>query len=385
MSQDLIPITQLVLPIPDDINDFVWQQSRSARSGTVQWRIYLNQIAECVLLPYLQEDFPDVAPGFNQATLWDIWQSINGTVLVINQKRLLLLPDQAIDQDELVIPAAWVDRPDWAVDYIMPVRVDPDEQWVHYWGYTTQQILKAKGRYAHADSAYYLDAHCLFSDVSALWIVQQLNPLEVTQTNELIEARMALAAQAISNMATDMVTDVGTRTSDPTVQLQQWLQNVFTTGWQAIEDFFDQDTELALAFRQVLTPTAPAAPTTPTVRRVKALHLPDRLLLLLLTIEPQADSRLRVQVQLRSAEVLPPQVADRPEGLEGLSRLTIPADLTLELLSSRGEVVQSVQARQADNAIQLSRFRSAPGTEFTIQVRLAGNLPAFTFTESFVV
>ncbi len=382
MSQDLIPITQLVLPIPDDINDSVWQQSRSARSRAVQWRIYLNQIAACVLLPYLQEDFPDIAPGFNQATLLDIWQSMNGTVLAINQKRLLLLPNQAIDQDELVIPAAWVDRADWAVDYIMPVRVDPDEQWVHYWGYTTQQILKAQGRYANADRAYYLDAHCVFSDVSALWVVQQLNPLEVTQTHELIQARMALAAQAISNTATDLATNLVTRASDPTVQLQQWLQNGFSAGWQAIEDFFEQDVELALAFRQVVTPAASGSPM---VRRVKALRLPDRLLLLLLAIELQADDRLSVQVQLRSAEVLPPTVADRPQELGGQSRLTIPADLIMELLSSRGEVVQSVQARQADNAIQLSRFRSAPGTQFTIQVRLAGNSPAFMFTESFVV
>ncbi len=348
MYQDLIPITQLVLPIPDAINHAAWQQSRDHATIAMQWRVYLNQVVGQVLLPYLQETFPDVRFGFDAAAAASIWQSHNGTVLCLNQKRLLLIPDQAIDQSQVLIAAQWVDEPDWAVDYFIPVRVDPDEQLVHCWGYITQERLKAKGRYISDDRVYDLDPHDLFPDVSALWVMQQLNP-----------AHPAVTA------------------GPPTIALSQWLQNTFTTGWQAVEDFFDQDAELALAFRQAM---APAAIAPPTIRRVKALRLPESqlLLLLVLTIVPQVDGRLQVQVQLRVAEAL-------AASIDGNLRPTLPMDLSLELLSSSGNIVQLVQTRQQDNAIQLPQFQSPPGTQFAIQVRRTGLSPTILLHEFFVV
>lgn len=368
MHQDLIPITQLVLPIPDVIHHAAWQQSRDYPTIAMQWRVYLNQVAGQVLLPYLQEDFPDARFGFDAAAAARIWQSINGTVLCLNQKRLLLLPDQAIDQSQWLIAAQWVDDPDWVVDYFMPVHVDPDEQLVHCLGYITQERLKAKGRYVSDDRAYDLDPHDLFSDVSALWVVQQLNPMEVTQCAPASPVNASLVQQVIEDRAATVVREA--------IALSQWLQNAFTTGWQAVEDFFDQDAELALALRQSVV--APEAPALPTIRRVKALRLPDQLLLLLLTIVPQADGRLQVQVQLRAADAWLPSLTDN-------RRQTLPVDLSLELLSANGDIVQSVQARQQDNAIQLSRFRSPPGTAFTIQVKRAGMSPEYLLSESFVV
>ncbi len=347
MYQDLIPITQLVLSIPDAINHAAWQRSRDYTTIATQWRVYLNQVVGQVLLPYLQEDFPDARCGFDAAAAARIWQSHNGTVLCLNQKRLLLLPDQAIDQSQVLIAAQWVDDPDWAVDYFIPVRVDPDEQLVHCWGYITQERLKAKGRYVSDDRVYDLDPHYLFSDVSALWVMQQLNPAHPATT-----------------------------TVRPTIALGQWLQNAFTTGWQAVEDFLDQDAELALAFRQVMAPAA-----LPPIRRVKALRLPEQqqlLLLLVLTIVPQVDGRLQVQVQLRVADGL-------AASIDGNPRPTLPMDLSLELLSSSGDIVQSVQTRQQDNAIQLPQFQSPSGTQFAIQVRRTGLSPAILLHEFFVV
>jgi Protein of unknown function (DUF1822) len=239
---------------------------------------------------------------------------------------------------------------------------------VHCLGYITQERLKAKARYTSDDRAYDLDPHDLFSDVSALWVVQQLNPMEVTQCDPSSSVNAALVQRVIEDRAATAVRS--------TIELGQWLQNAFTTGWQAVEDFFDQDAELALALRQ--TVVAPEPPALPTIRRVKVLRWPDQLLLLLLTIAPQADGRLQVQVQLRAADTLLPSLTDN-------RRQTLPVDLSLELLSGNGAIVQSVQARQQDNAIQLARFRSPPGTEFTIQVRLARMSPTVLLSEFFVV
>jgi Protein of unknown function (DUF1822) len=428
MNLDLMPITQLVLPIPDEINQAAWTESGRYRSADVQWNIYLNQIVGQTLLPYLREDFPDMtlwqniagaAAPMNDPSLLSIWQFVSGTVLELNHKRLVLIPDKSIDQREWVIPAEWVDIPDWAGDYFLPVQIDPDEQLLHCWGYLTHQKLKAKGHYAPDDRTYQIDAHDVIPDISALWVVQQLNPTEVTQAaiaplptvapaqaeqylQQLVSApipRLAIPFEswgalvsdrawrqrlaALRQETTTAITEQTTVTAELTTaqsttaqsaitQLNTWMQNVFTTGWQAIEDFLGDDPELAFAFRQT---TAPAIPT---VRRVKALRLPEQLLLLLLTVEQNEDGRMGVEVQLR--------VADSRRSSTSAQYATIPVGLNLALVTTTGTIVQSVQARQADNAIQLSRFRSAPGTQFKIQVRLP-EMPAteWTFSESFMV
>jgi hypothetical protein len=419
MSQDLIAITQLGLPIPDELNDLAWQQSRTVRGSptadraavAAQWNLYLNQIAGQVLLDDLQVDFPNVTwwdqPATQPATqlatqsapLPSLWQLLRGTVLELHQKRLVVLPDQTIDQAELVIPQEWVDIPAWAGDYFLAVRIDPDEQLLHCWGYVTHQRLKAKATYDLDDRSYRLDAHDLISDISALWVVQQLHPTEVTQAaiaplpsvtaveaehwlQHLVNVRMPrleipfepwgalvvdpvwrqrLVALRQGELAVATATEP---TTQPTTQLGDWLQNVFTTGWQAVEDWLGNDAELAFALRQTTLAAAP-----PIVRRVKALRLPESVLLLLLTMEQDPDGLMGIQVQLR--------VADRTQ--------TIPAELNLELIARGGTIVQAVQARQQDNAIQLPRFRSPVGTQFSIRVRPDDQSPEFTFSELFVV
>jgi hypothetical protein len=383
---ELIPITQLALPIPDAISDRAWQQAQADVSIETQWHIYLNQIATALLVEYLQEDFPNVRVGSPENTR----PLVNGSILQLNGKRLVLVPSKAIDHSELVIPQEWIDIPDWAGDYFLAVQIDPDEQMLHCWGYTTHQMVKAKAQYDANDRTYNLAASNLVADVSGLWVIQQINPQEVTQSavaplaavastqaenllqrlvavrNPRLEIPFELWGGLVSDRnwrdrlvelrqgATSLRTDVITAVN----QLSSWMQNVFASGWQAVEDFWGADAELAFAFRQ-------AATASPPVRRVKALRFTDQLLLLLVSIEAEADGRMGIQVQLRSSE--------RTE--------ILPSGVTLALLSSDDEVMQSIATRDQDNAIQLPRFRSVPGTEFKIQVQLG----ATVFCESFMV
>jgi hypothetical protein len=383
---ELIPITQLTLPIPDAMSDRAWQQAQAYGSIETQWHVYLNQIAMALLVEYLQEDFPNVRLGSPENTL----PLLNGSILQLNGKRLVLVPSQAIDHSELVIPQEWIDIPDWAGDYFLAVQIDPDEQMLHCWGYTTHQMVKAKAQYDANDRTYNLAAPNLIADISGLWVIQQINPEEVTQA--AVAPLAAVASTQAENLLQRLVTvghprleipfelwgglvsdrnwrdrlvelrqgETSLRTDVITAvnQLSSWMQNVFATGWQAVEDFWGEDAELAFAFRQ-------AATAAPPVRRVKALRFADQLLLLVVAVEPEADGRMGIQVQLRSSE--------RTE--------ILPSGVTLELLSSDEEVMQSIATRDQDNAIQLPRFRSVPGTEFKIQVQLG----AATFCESFMV
>jgi Protein of unknown function (DUF1822) len=376
----LIPITQLALPIPAVMSDAAWQQAQAYRSADAKWNYYLNQIATQLLCEYLQADFP-------QIRIWaetNIWQFVNGSVLQLNDKRIVLLPSKAIDNSELVIAQEWLDLPAWAGDYFIAVQIDPDAETLHCWGYLTHQMMKSQARYDPIERAYHLDARNLIADVSGLWAIQELNPTEVTQTeiaplasvnpvqaenllqrlatasNPRLEIPFALWGALISDRQwRQQLAQLQQGEPDPAAnRLNGWLQNVFAAGWQAVEDFLGEDADLAVALRQTATPAS-------IVRRVKALELAERVLLLLVSIEPAADDRLAIQVQLRSI--------DRTE--------TLPPGLTLSLLSSDDEIVRSVVTRDRDNAIGLPRFRSDSSTGFKIQVQLATT----TVCESFLV
>jgi Protein of unknown function (DUF1822) len=385
MTLELTPITELALPISPATSDLAWQKAQADRSVAARWNAYLNSIASQLIAADLAIDFPQIRISSDA----DTWQFINGSVLESNGKRIVLLPTKAIDRSELVIPQEWVDIPAWAGDYFMAVQIDPDAEMLYCWGYTTHQMMKSKARYDAGDRTYNLDAHHLIADVSGLWVIQQLNPSEVTQIaiaplatvaatqaenllqrlatvpNPRIEIPFELWGALVSDRqwrqrlvalrqgATSIQTDLSTAST----RLSGWLQNAFTAGWQAVEDFLGADAELALAFRQTATPTS-------TVRRVKALQLAERGLLLLVSVEPEADERLGIQIQLRS---------DNTE--------TLPPDLTLTLLSSDDEVLRSVVTRDLDNAIQLPRFRLDSGTGFKLQVQLGTT----TSIESFLV
>lgn len=380
----LIPITQLALPIPTAMGDLAWQQAQVYATSEAKWNFYLNQIATQLLSEYLQEDFP-------QVRVWaesNIWQFVSGSVLQLNQKRIVLLPTRSIDNSELVIPQEWLDIPDWAGDYFLAVQIDPDGSTLHCWGYLTHQMVKSKAQYDSRDRTYNLDAHNLISDVSGLWAIQALNPTEVTQTaiaplapvnpvqaenlcqrlttaaNPRLEIPFALwGALIVDRQWRQQLAQLCQGETAPAAnRLGEWLQNVFASGWQAVEDFVGEDGELAFALRQT-------AAATPLIRRVKAIELAEQVLLLLVSIEPEAsdspDSRFAIQVQLRTI--------DRTS--------TLPPELTLSLLSIDDELVRSVVTRDRDNAIQLPRFRSNSGTGFKLQVQSGTTI----ICESFLV
>ncbi len=379
MSQ-LIPITQLALAIPTAMSDLAWQQAQVYRSADSRWNFYLNSVASQLLVEYLVEDFPQIRVWQETNT----WQFVNGSVLELNDKRIVLLPSRAIDNSELVVPQEWLDIPDWAGDYFLAIQIDSDAEMLHCWGYMTHQMLKSKAAYDASDRNYYLNSHFLITDVSGLWAIQQLNPTEVTQTT--IAPLLGMTTIQADNLLQRLVSVANPRLEIPfelwgalicdrnwrlqLARLRQgetepglnrlsgWMQNLFVSGWQAVEDFLGEDADLAFALRQTATEVS-------TARRAKALELADRSVLLLISAVPESDDRLGIQVQLRSRD----RAATLPEGL------------TLELLSGNDEMIRSVTTRDRDNAIQLPRFRLASGTEFKIRVQL----DLTTLSESFVV
>ncbi len=169
-SSTLIP-DQLYLEIPTAEPP----QAAYSHPGN-RWRAALNQLALEAFLPWLREESAVEAQVWpNRAALPALWELVNGTAIVWGSQRIVLIPTEAIDLDELRVPQEWVDIPAWAADYYVGLQVNGAEGWVRVWGYTTHQRLK-QATYDPSDRSYSLESPAVFADINILGLAQQFSP-----------------------------------------------------------------------------------------------------------------------------------------------------------------------------------------------------------------
>ena len=191
------PITEsnhLWLEIPQTAQQKVWEQSQSFSTANRCWNAYLNRLVLKIFLPWLRAEYaPDAKIFPNLAALPSFWEVVNGTTITFQDMRLVLIPSDAIDLSELRIPQEWVDIPSWAADYYLAVQVNPEENWMRIWGYTTHAQLKNQATYDSRDRSYCLNGEDLIANFSVLWVARQLCPEEVTRTEVPPLTKLSLA------------------------------------------------------------------------------------------------------------------------------------------------------------------------------------------------
>lgn len=382
------------LEIPNAVNRQSWQQSQTISIPGNRLQAYLNQVCLETVVPWLEEK-SGIAPITDSKNSLSFWEMVNGSAIVLGTTRLIFIPTESMDRNEFRVPQEWIDIPNFVGDYYLAVEVDPDEQCLNVWGYTTHQMLKSEGFYDPIDRTYSLDGNQIIQDLTAFWVMQQLSgeetrtvisPLPALTSRQAEPLIQQLGDNAIvlprleipfvewgalleQNLWLEQLCQLRqnqvnrtetTRQTTQSTNLNQWWNNVFETGWQAIEDLFGTQPDLAFNFRGSDT-------TSTQVRRVKEIQLNAELptLLLVVMLEPEADGRMRIWVQIL------PQPGET----------YLPANLQLELLSINGDVLQSVQAGETSNYIQLRRFKSLPGTEFQLKIALLDNF----ISEDFLV
>jgi len=388
--------TQLWLEIPPTAQTESWQPSHSYSTPESRWRAYLNQICLNSFLPWLQEEYyPEARVWPNPAALPSLWEMVNGTAITMGVTRLVLIPTppEAIDGDELRVPQEWLDIPSLAADYYLAAQVNPEERWVQIWGYTTHKQLKNSGSYDPVDRTYSLDGDDLTHDLNVLWLTQELCPEEATreivtplptlsevQAENLVQ-RLGNPEVAFPRLAVPftlwgaLLEEKDWRQSlyqqrqgegvpgKVPVNLSQWLNNLFETGWQSLEALFPESDNLTFSFRR----TSSLRETQ--VRRVKLIDLGTQLegqgVMLMIGLTAEADERISVRVQLHPAN----------------ANSYLPVKIILALLSESGTILKSVEAGSEDNYIQLQRFKCSPGLSFSLRI----TLDDFSFTEHFTV
>lgn len=182
ISSNAIPISCITDPLELEIPESALEQQKQAFStpGTA-WQAHLNQASLAAILPWLQEEqTARVWP--TMAALPSFWEVVNGTAIVCNNRRFVLIPTIALDLRELRVPQEWVDIASWSADYYLAVQVNLNAGWVSIGGYATHHQLKTKGTYDGSDRTYSLDEDDLIHDLNVLWLAQQLCPEELLRS-----------------------------------------------------------------------------------------------------------------------------------------------------------------------------------------------------------
>lgn len=153
------------------------------------------------------------------------------------------------------------------------------------------------------------------------------------------------------------------------VNLSQWLENLFETGWQSLAALTGvAQPRLAATFRN----SAETA-----IRRAKLIdlgvHLGAEAVALLVAINPMEPAA----TELETEPMVEVWVQLHPTG----ETSHLPPNISLSLRSEQGETLQTVISRHQDNYIQLKRFRGTPGECFDIKVAFGETCT----TESFVI
>lgn len=220
---------QLCLPIDSGIQAQAWQQSQAFATPTSQWNAYLNQLCLQTLLPCLREDMPRANAVPNLTALANLWELVNGSAVAWADQRLVLIPTETIDLEEIRIPQEWVDIPGWASDYYLAVQVNPDEGWIRVAGFLTHLQLKQKARLDTTDRTYYLDGSNLIPDLSVLWVAQQLHVPEPTRA----------VLPELSNLSLTEANSLIQRLGNPTVinprlaiPFERWAALLAHGGWR---------------------------------------------------------------------------------------------------------------------------------------------------------
>jgi Protein of unknown function (DUF1822) len=348
-------------------------QLYSNRTGLNYGR--LNRLCLHKFGAWLTELGIEYAPSFSELEMNSLWDVVNGCAVEIGKTRLILVPTDTLDRDEIRVPQEWVDLPNLHGDYYLAVQIDLEHKLMNIWGFTSHRTLKQRGEYTERERTYSLPTELMVANLDRLWMAQELNLNEVVATPELPQLNLDRALELIDRLSmpssysprtqvnfadwgniinnpnlraqlyhTRRQQAVLAQTPAPSFKLSDWLQSQFSNA-------------TASGWGNYYQPAIVKGNGT-TIDRSKLidlqLELQHRSIILLVAIVAQPDGEVRVLVQIH------------PGNGEGV----VPPQLQLSYLDEHRATLRTVVARNNDDYIQLPPFTCPIGTEFSIQIQL---------------
>ncbi|NEP42930.1 MAG: DUF1822 family protein [Okeania sp. SIO2H7] len=355
-----------ILTLPDELClDFsprelhaAWSLKSDYSNARTRHNAYLNKLCFNKLATWLPGK---VYKSQNLAILPAIWELVNGSAIQLGNRRLVLIPCEAADTDELRVPQEWIDIPSWIGNYYLAVQVSLDG-WMRIWGYATHRQLKNEGIYDPNKRTYSLSGDRLgkLSQIWEVWIldtkvaVEPLPKLSGTERETLLQQ---LSQPSVSSPRLQIPFEKwGALLEDETCReqlyrrrlscgwvtnLSQWLENIFEIGWQTVEEILGPQ---EVAIRNGLV----------SVERGKLLNLETarEQIALLVRVQSESETEKDIQVELR--------LCDRQSYL--------PEMLAISVLDEREEVVMQGVAINCYK-VQLD-FSGEVGEGFSVKIAL---------------
>jgi Protein of unknown function (DUF1822) len=358
------------------------QQPQTFSNSTAQHNTHLNQICLQQTQAWLTEIGINSTPTFTPSQIASIWDVVNGSALTIEKRRLILIPTDQLDRDELRVPQEWVDIPAWIGDYYLAVQIDLETQSMNIWGYTTHRTLRETGTYNAIDRTYSISSDFLITELDILWMAQLLDLQEITTVPPLPNLALDRSQTLINQLShpspysprldLDFHTWAAVLSNNnlrenlyhrrlqnvnlqsiplPPLNLSNWLQQEFgqalTQGWDIVNNIMGNQTAIVRSTGEM-------------IERAKLINLQYQLqqtnVVMLVGLQPQTTPEVMISVRIHAAP-----------GTE-----TLPPQLKLSYITDEGEELQTVIARSQDFQIQLPTFTCDLGTTFNIQLQLDG-------------
>jgi Protein of unknown function (DUF1822) len=367
-------VTDWTQAIDPGLNAQAWQRSRRQTTPGAQWNAYLNQIGLAGSLAGLQELGWENLVGPSDRAGDRTWGLVNGAVIEVGDRRLVLLPTEAVDQSELEVPQEWIDIPSWAADYYLAVYLMPDMQTLQIAGYATHQQIKQQAQINISTRNYYLDHAYLSTDLNLLQLtldqyattqtraaIAPLPVLSAVQAQNLIQ-RLGSPTELLPRLAVPFATWAalldhptwheqlycqrqGEAASPVVTQLVDWMQGQFDRAWQAVD--------AVLAPQQLAIATRSAATESPTIviDRAKVIAVGDGQVGLLVNLEPLDATEVRIDLQIH------------PTG----DSIHLPGETQLRLVGMDGTEIAEAKAAVTET-IRL-QFRANYGEAFQLEIR----------------
>ena len=350
-----------------------------------------------------------------------IWDAITGSNITLGQTKIILIPTEIIDTEELIVPQEWIDIPDLVGNYYLPMQVDSDNQLVRIWGYASHEILKNKGKYDPIYRTYSLAREHIIEDIETLWLAIEMGLQEIANIPNITDLSIAEAEQFLDKLskpspysprlelsfeqwsalfgnsrlrqelyqkrlawATDTnslgaisnnkINSTNIEEQKPIqtklIDLTQWLDNKFTKsielGWHSIDNFLF-NTETNLAYRNNLSS---GGNRDNTIQRGKLIKLQMQVdsveVILLVGVTPQAEDRVKVVIQLHPNS----------------KRKFLPSGLTMSLFSEGNSICQPIVSQEDDIYLQSLPLDCSRNTDFKVKISLgkAFLIEEFTIT-----
>jgi Protein of unknown function (DUF1822) len=163
-------------------------------------QVDLNQLCMVAIKKWLGEVFDlelkSVFPCVlgEKENLEFISKLVNGFALQLGKTRLVFIPSHSIDLTEIEIPQEWVDLPNWAADYYVPIQVDVEGKYLHLWTFISHYDLKNNYEFDSECQNYEITDDIETKNLDVLFTACELHALgELTPKRAALDLVPALA------------------------------------------------------------------------------------------------------------------------------------------------------------------------------------------------